>query len=220
MNNKTFTLEDQTLLENLMLHRRDVRGNNFLHDEVSEQAIEKILNAASLAPSVGFSQPWEFVVIRDSKTKKQVHDSFKVENQKAETEFSDQRQAAYKSLKLEGILEAPVNIAVFYKPTNQPVLGQASMPDVGEYSVVCAIQNMWLMARAMNIGIGWVSILDPKHVKTILKSPDNNKLVAYLCVGYVKEFYSEPELQKLKWAQRKEIKSTVFNDSYPPNSNC
>ena len=220
MNNKTFTLEDQTLLENLMLHRRDVRGNNFLHDEVSEQAIEKILNAASLAPSVGFSQPWEFVVIRDSKTKKQVHDSFKVENQKAETEFSDQRQAAYKSLKLEGILEAPVNIAVFYKPTNQPVLGQASMPDVGEYSVVCAIQNMWLMARAMNIGIGWVSILDPKHVKTILKSPDNNKLVAYLCVGYVKEFYSEPELQKLKWAQRKELKSTVFNDSYPSNSNC
>ena len=203
-----------------MLHRRDVRGNNFLHDEVSEQAIEKILNAASLAPSVGFSQPWEFVVIRDSKTKKQVHDSFKVENQKAETEFSDQRQAAYKSLKLEGILEAPVNIAVFYKPTNQPVLGQASMPDVGEYSVVCAIQNMWLMARAMNIGIGWVSILDPKHVKTILKSPDNNKLVAYLCVGYVKEFYSEPELQKLKWAQRKELKSTVFNDSYPSNSNC
>ena len=220
MNNKTFTLEDQKLLEDLMLHRRDVRGNNFLHDEVSEQAIEKILNAASLAPSVGFSQPWEFVVIRDSKTKKQVHDSFKVENQKAETEFSDQRQAAYKSLKLEGILEAPVNIAVFYKPTNQPVLGQASMPEVGEYSVVCAIQNMWLMARAMNIGIGWVSILDPKHVKTILKSPDNNKLVAYLCVGYVKEFYSEPELQKLKWAQRKEIKSTVFNDSYPPNSNC
>ena len=214
MNNKTFTLEDQTLLENLMLHRRDVRGNNFLHDEVSEQAIEKILNAASLAPSVGFSQPWEFVVIRDSKTKKQVHDSFKVENQKAETEFSDQRQAAYKSLKLEGILEAPVNIAVFYKPTNQPVLGQASMPDVGEYSVVCAIQNMWLMARAMNIGIGWVSILDPVHVKTILKSPVNNKLVAYLCVGYVKEFYSEPELKKLKWAQRKAIESIVFNDSY------
>ena len=218
MNNKAFSPEDQTLLEELMLHRRDVRGNNFLLDDVSEEAIEKILNAASLAPSVGFSQPWEFVVIRDEDTKKQVHDSFVVENRKAGSEFSDQRQAAYKSLKLEGILEAPVNIAVFYKPTNQPVLGQASMPDVGEYSVVCAIQNMWLMARAMNIGIGWVSILDPKHVKTILKSPDNNKLVAYLCVGYVKEFYSEPELQKLKWAQRKEIKSTVFNDSYPTKS--
>lgn len=214
MTEKLFTPQDQRVLEELMSHRRDVRGNNFLDTPVDDANIEQILSAAVLAPSVGFSQPWEFVVIRDESIKQQIHDSFHIENKKAESEFSKDRRGLYKQLKLDGILEAPVNIAVFYKPSEGPVLGQTSMNEVGEYSVVCAIQNMWLMARAMNIGLGWVSILDPSKVKQILGSPEGNKLIGYLCLGYVKEFYTSPELERLNWEKRKQLASSIYKDSY------
>ena len=186
-----------------MRHRRDIRGNNFLSHPLSDASIDKILLAASLAPSVGFSQPWEFVVIRDEKIKQQIANSFNIENKKAKKTFTTEQQTQYLTLKLESILEAPINIAVFYKPSKQPVLGKNSMPEMGKYSVVCAVQNMWLMARAMNIGLGWVSILDPKQVKTILKAPSDHKLVAYCCLGYVAEFFSTPELERLNWKSKK-----------------
>jgi len=215
MKNKQFTIDEQALLEDIMLHRRDIRGNNFLGKPISDEAIKKILHAASLAPSVGFSQPWEFVIIRDDKIKKQVYENFVVENKKAQAIFSNKQQEMYKQLKLEGILEAPINIAVFYKPSDTPVLGQNTMLETGEYSVVCAVQNMWLMSRAMNIGLGWVSILNPESVKKILKSPADNKLVAYLCIGYVEEFFSIPELEKLKWKKKKQINSVIYSNEYP-----
>lgn len=214
MTNKTFTPAEQQLLEQVMLHRRDVRGNKFLKTEVPDEIIEKILLSASLAPSVGFSQPWEFVIVRDNDTKKLIANSFELENKKAEEMFSDEKRDAYAKLKLEGILETPVNIAVFYKPSPKPVLGQTTMEEAGEYSVVCAVQNMWLMARALNIGMGWVSIVNPESVKEILKSPPENKLIAYLCIGYVKEFLDGPELEKLKWEARKPIEMAVYKNSY------
>lgn len=214
MQNKLFTHDDQKLLEDIMLHRRDIRGNNFLNDPISDEIIQKILLSASLAPSVGFSQPWEFVVIHDDAIKKQIHESFVIENKKAAVSFTDEKRKIYDNLKLEGILESPVNIAVFYRPSDTPVLGQNTMVETGEYSVVCAIQNMWLMSRALNIGLGWVSILNPDSVKKILKSPPQNKLVAYLCLGYVKEFFTTPELEKLNWKKRKPIDSIVYNNMY------
>lgn len=215
MKNKKFTHDDQALLEDIMLHRRDVRGNHFLPDPLADDDIETILHAASLAPSVGFSQPWEFVIVRDDSIKKKIVASFTTENKQAKATFSDEQQKIYATLKLEGILEAPVNIAVFYKPSTTPVLGQNTMVEAGEYSVVCAVQNMWLMSRAMNIGLGWVSILNPEHVKEILHAPTDNKLVAYLCLGYVDEFFAVPELETLKWKKRKAINSVVYSDQYP-----
>lgn len=214
MENKKFTNQDQISLEELLLHRRDIRGNNFTNTPVSDKAIAKILDAAIMAPSVGFSQPWEFVVIRDSNVKRQIHQSFVKANSDGVNAFSGERQNIYQSLKLEGILEAPVNIAVFYKPYQKPVLGQTSMPEMGEYSVVCAIQNMWLMSRAMNLGLGWVSILNPDDVKTILNAPPQNKLVGYLCIGHVKTFYSTPELEKLNWEKRKQLDAVVYQNGY------
>jgi len=214
MKNKQFSKSDQQLLEQIMLLRRDIRGNHFTDQALSDNDLEKILVAGSMAPSVGFSQPWEFVVIRERSVKQQVASSFELENVKATELFENEKRDQYVKLKLDGILETPVNIAVFYKPSQEPVLGQTSMLDMGEYSVVCAVQNMWLMARAMNIGIGWVSILDANTVKTILKAPLQNKLVAYLCVGHVDEFSSKPELETLNWNQRKSINSQVYNDSY------
>lgn len=209
-----FSTDDQEVLEKIMMLRRDVRGNRFIDSEVSNNDIEKILRAGSLAPSVGFSQPWEFVVIRNKSTKQAIADNFEQESNKARQLFDDQQRDRYAKLKLEGILETPVNIAVFYRPSLEPVLGQTSMLAMGEYSVVCAVQNMWLMARAMNIGIGWVSILEANAVKEILNAPQQNKLVAYLCVGHVDEFLDKPELEILKWKKRKTEESAVYQDSY------
>ncbi|MFT4636659.1 MAG: 5,6-dimethylbenzimidazole synthase [Arenicella sp.] len=212
--NMQFSTNDQEVLEKIMMLRRDVRGNRFIDREVSNNDIEKILRAGSLAPSVGFSQPWEFVVIRNKSTKQAIADNFEQESNKARQLFDDQQRDRYAKLKLEGILETPVNIAVFYRPSLEPVLGQTSMLAMGEYSVVCAVQNMWLMARAMNIGIGWVSILEANAVKEILNAPQQNKLVAYLCVGHVDEFLDKPELEILKWKKRKTEESAVYQDSY------
>ncbi len=218
MTNKQFSNTEQTVFEELLIHRRDVRGNRFLSSPIAEDTLRKILHAAELSPSVGFSQPWEFVIIKNQQTKQAVADVFAVENTKAEKLFSDEKRKEYAQLKLEGILKTPVNIAVFYRQPDGPVLGQTSMPDMGEYSVVCAIQNMWLMARALNIGMGWVSILDPEKVKDILKIPeerkDKLKLVAYLCFGHVDEFLNQPELEILKWDTRKPISDYLHQESY------
>jgi 5,6-dimethylbenzimidazole synthase len=214
MNHKTFSDTDQQLLEDIMRHRRDVRGNNFLHDPLPSADIDRILHAASLAPSVGFSQPWEFVIIQKMDIKKQIFNSFQQENTLAAIKFDPARQRTYSQLKLEGILEAPVNIAVFYAPTNAPVLGQNSMKAMGEYSVVCAVQNMWLMARSLNIGMGWVSILCPETVKKIVNAPATHKLVAYLCLGYVKAFADTPELEQLDWEKRKPLSHTIQFETY------
>ena len=209
-----FNAEQQSLFESLLMARRDVRGNHFLRDEpVTDEELQRILEAAIWAPSVGFSQPWKFVVIRSTETKNKIAHSFKQENEKAAHLF-DERQKQYQQLKLEGIHEAPVSIAVYYQAPSKPVLGQTSMQEMGEYSVVCAVQNMWLMARAMNIGIGWVSILDPDSVNQALNTPVAHKLVAYLCVGKVDEFLERPELEALKWEKRKSLEESLMQESF------
>lgn len=215
MNHPPFTTVEQETLARIMQQRRDVRGNRFCRDDISPTELEQILQAATWAPSVGFSQPWEFVLIRDRATREKIAASFAEENRKAAPLFADKKREQYVQLKLEGILETPLNIAVFYKPSSQPVLGQTSISEAGEYSVVCAVQNMWLMARALNIGIGWVSILDPATVKTVLNAPADHKLVAYLCVGYVKEFLEQPELETLGWEARRTLSSVVWPERYP-----
>jgi 5,6-dimethylbenzimidazole synthase len=214
LNGKLFTAEEATVLHDIICNRRDVRGNRFLDRPVEDSVVQQLLDAAFHAPSVGFSQPWEFVLIKAPGIKQQVKESFMVENEKAAPVFETEKQATYTRLKLEGIMEAPLNIAVFYKPSPQPVLGQTSMDEAGLYSVVCAVQNLWLMARALNLGMGWVSILDAEKVKRIVKAPENNKLVAYLCVGYTDGFYTQPELELLQWEKRKTREATVFYESY------
>ncbi|HXC06661.1 MAG TPA: 5,6-dimethylbenzimidazole synthase, partial [Bacteroidia bacterium] len=205
MEQRLFSKEEARLLEEIILHRRDVRGNRFKPGEVTEDVLDQILMAGLHGPSVGYSQPWEFVVIRDKQIKQEIRYSFDSENTRASVLFDQEKSEKYTQLKLEGILEAPLNVAVFYKPSKGVVLGQTSMKEVGLYSVVCAVQNMWLMARALNVGLGWVSILDPEKVKNILHAPAENQLVAYLCMGYVHEFLDKPELEILEWEKRKEL---------------
>jgi len=210
---KYFTAEDVAVLQEIISHRRDVRGNRFVDKPVEQQVINQLLGAALHAPSVGFSQPWEFVLIRDRAIRQQVKGSFDEVNDAARPAF-DERQEQYARLKLEGILESALNIAVFYKPSSGPVLGQTAMAEAGLYSVVCAVQNMWLMARALNVGLGWVSILDAQKVCRILHAPEGHQLVAYLCIGYTDGFFSRPELELLEWEKRRELEAVVRHEHY------
>ncbi|WP_158837557.1 5,6-dimethylbenzimidazole synthase [Polaribacter sp. L3A8] len=209
-----FTPENIETLEQIILARRDVRGNRFIDKAIAKADLDKILFAGVNAPSVGFSQPWEFVIIKDLEIRNKVKDSFFEENEMAKTLFEGKKTDAYTQLKLEGIVESALNIAVFYKPSQHPVLGQTAMKEAGVYSVVCAIQNMWLMARALDIGLGWVSILNPDTIKTILNAPEDRQLIGYLCLGHVDEFYENPELERLQWEKRKNINDVIIKESY------
>ncbi|MEO1954588.1 MAG: nitroreductase family protein, partial [Campylobacterales bacterium] len=134
--------DTQKLLE-IMQNRRDVRGHDFLDKDISDDDLELILKAGISAPSVGYSQPWKFIIIKDKKIKNEIFQNFEVENEKAKEIFKSSK--LYPHLKLEGIKETPLNIAVLYEQPKENILGMTTMSKMGEYSVVCAVQNMWLM---------------------------------------------------------------------------
>jgi 5,6-dimethylbenzimidazole synthase len=204
-----FKKKDLDTLTNIIASRRDVRGNNFINKKISSKNLKTILNSALLAPSVGYSQPWHFIIV-DKEKKDLVYEHFSKSFEKSKEKFVD--KPLYNSLKLEGIKESNINIAVYYKKSSSDILGQTYMKRTGEYSVVCAILNMWLTARALNIGMGWVSILKPKKINKIFNMNKNEyKFIAYLCFGYTKEFYDEPELKKLKWNSKKNLKDCIIN---------
>lgn len=202
-----FDAQEQEILKNIIEHRRDIRGNRFLNKEIDSQILDELLNSAIHAPSVGFSQPWEFVLIKDLEKRESIYQEFKKQNEKAKEIFKEKE--LYKDLKLEGIKESYLNIAVLYKKPNHAILGQTVQKKMGEYSVVCAIQNLWLTARAYNIGIGWVSILRPKKIKEILDISKEYKLVGYLCVGYVENFTDIPELEIIGWDKKRDLAEVV-----------
>ena len=203
-----FNKKDLNLLSKVIASRRDVRGNNFINKKISNKKLNIILNSALHAPSVGYSQPWHFILVNKEK-RDLVYDHFSKSFEKSKDKFLD--KPLYNSLKLEGIKESNINIAVYYKKSTSNILGQTYMKRTGEYSVVCAILNMWLTARALNIGMGWVSILKPKKINKIFDIDKNEyKFIAYLCFGYTKEFYNEPELKKLKWNKKKRLKECIL----------
>ena len=202
-----FTKQETKILNDIIISRRDIRGNNFVSKKIKKKHINKILDAGLHAPSVGFSQPWKFLIIQNDAIKQKIYEDFNESYDKSKKHFKDKK--LYSSLKLEGIKETPLNIAVFYEKPKKKILGQTSSKKMGEYSVVCAIQNMWLMARSLNIGLGWVSIIDHKKVQKTLDVSDRYKLVGYLCVGYPKEFLDIPELETLKWEKKKKKKKVI-----------
>jgi len=202
---------DQQIAQQLfevMKHRRDVRGNRFTDKPIERSDLEQILQAANTAPSVGFSQPWRFVIIQKKQQRQKIYTLFEKANRKAKRKFK--KNPLYKKLKLEGIMEADLNIAVLYRKPHKTILGQTSQKRMGEYSVVCAVQNMWLMARSLNIGIGWVSIINPKKLKKLLGVGKEYKLISYLCVGHVEKFLDEPELKMLQWEEKKALSQLFF----------
>jgi 5,6-dimethylbenzimidazole synthase len=173
----------------------------------------RILTAAHHAPSVGYSQPWNFILIRDRNSRLNIKESFPKERLKSiELLAKDkERKRKYLDLKLEGILESNLNICVTYdhKRFGPYVIGRMTIKEAGVYSVCCAIQNLWLAARAENIGVGWVSIINNKDLKKILKLSSTVKPIAYLCLGYVKKFEGEPDLQSQNWLSRLDLEKVI-----------
>lgn len=195
--------------------RRDVRGP-FLPNPIPDRLLRKLLDAAHHAGSVGFMQPWSFIVIRNEQIKNKVKALFDQANESAKKVFEGEKRERYSHLKLEGIVEAPVNICVTCDPTrNGPhVLGRHSIRETDVYSTCCAVQNLWLAARAEGIGVGWVSILDPVELLKVLGIPAHIIPVAYLCLGYVSEFLPRPELEAVGWLPRLPLEDLVFHDQW------
>lgn len=183
--------------------RRDVRGQ-FLPDPVSDEVLARLLSAAHHAPSVGFMQPWDFIVVRAPQIKARVHAAFRVAHAEAALLFEGDQRETYRSLKLEGILEAPVNLCVTCDRSRHGpvVVGRTHIPTMDLYSVVCAVQNLWLAARAEGLGVGWVSIFHQDALREALGIPKDIVPVAYLCIGHVSHFYRKPELETAGWLPR------------------
>jgi 5,6-dimethylbenzimidazole synthase len=195
--------------------RRDVR-KHFLARAIPDVVLRRLLDAAHHAGSVGFMQPWSFLVIRSEGVKKKVKDLFEQANGEAAKVFEGERREVYSRLKLEGILESPINLCVTCDPTrNGPhVLGRHTIRETDVYSTCCAVQNLWLAARVEGIGVGWVSILDPDLLKQVLDIPSYVIPVAYLCVGYVSEFLPRPELEAAGWLPRASLDELVFYERW------
>jgi 5,6-dimethylbenzimidazole synthase len=195
--------------------RRDVRGQ-FLPDPIPDAVLARILDAAHHAPSVGFMQPWDFIVVRNSAIRQQVRDAFASANAEAAEMFEDERQKTYRRLKLEGIVEAPIGICVTCdrSRTGSVVLGRTHQTDMDLYSAVCAVQNLWLAARVENVGVGWVSIIKPDDLRAALGIPASIQPIAYLCVGYVSHFLQKPELETAGWLPRVPLSEAVWVDRW------
>jgi 5,6-dimethylbenzimidazole synthase len=190
-------------LHELFRMRRDVR--RFKTDAIADGAMQRLIDAACLAPSVGLCQPWRFVSVRDSARRQQLIAEFEAANAHAASQYDTEAAAEYQRLKLSGLREAPEHLAVFIQPNPEQGrgLGRQTMPETVAYSVVAAIQNFWLAARAENIGVGWVSIWDPHAVRDCLDVPDDWQLIAYLCVGYpLLDSQTVPELERDGWQER------------------
>jgi len=207
-----FTEIEKEIFYKIILSRRDVR-RNFTRKKISDEVLLRILTAAHHAPSVGYSQPWNFILIRDRNSRLNIKESFSKERLKSVEllEKDKEKKRKYLDLKLEGILESNLNICVTYdhKRFGPYVIGRMTIKEAGIYSVCCAIQNLWLAARAENIGVGWVSIIDNKDLKRILNLPSTIKPIAYLCLGYVNKFEVQPDLQSQNWLNRLNLEKVI-----------
>nr|WP_316654439.1 5,6-dimethylbenzimidazole synthase [uncultured Gellertiella sp.] len=210
-----FAEDDRNAVYRAIETRRDVR-DQFLADPLPDDLVARLLGAAHAAPSVGFMQPWNFLLVKSLEKRRAVFEAFQKANAEAAAMFQGDRQNQYKSLKLEGILKAPLSICVTCDPTRAGtvVLGRTHNPRMDVYSTVCAVQNLWLAARAEGVGIGWVSIFHEADIKRIFDIPDHVEIVAWLCAGYVSELYREPELAVKGWRQRLPLEELVFEENW------
>ena len=213
--NMVFSESERAAVYRAIGARRDVR-RGFVDRPLPVELLQRLLAAAHNAPSVGLMQPSRFIVIQDLATRTAVHNIFEEANRKAASTYQGEQGEQYAALKLEGILEAPQNLCVVCDTQNQRghKLGRHTMPETAVYSTVCAVQNLWLAARAEGVGVGWVSILDPVRLRTLLRIPDHVLPVAYLCLGYVDQFGTEPELERSGWERRVPLKTTICYDLY------
>ncbi|MEQ1530442.1 MAG: 5,6-dimethylbenzimidazole synthase [Methylococcales bacterium] len=192
--------------------RRDMR--HFLSTPIAPELLTRLLNAAHHAPSVGFMQPWRFIRITCTDKRNAIHAL--VEQERIQTARAlHEREDEFMQLKVEGILDcAEVLVAALTDGREQHIFGRRTLPEMDLASLSCAIQNMWLAARAEGLGLGWVSLFDPEPLKNLLQMPADSKPVAILCLGHVPEFYSQPLLEEQHWATRRNLTDLVFENNW------
>jgi 5,6-dimethylbenzimidazole synthase len=192
----------RTQLRDLLIWRRDVR--RFRSEALPTGVLERLVDTACLAPSVGLSQPWRFVIVDDPLRRRAILEDFRSCNADALKSYAGGLATRYAELKLAGLQEAPCHLAVFADPATGigHGLGRRTMPEMAEYSVVAAIHTMWLAARAEGIGLGWVSILNPDRAKKLLDVPESWRLIGYFCLGYPQTEENSPELERAGWERR------------------
>jgi len=210
-----FSEQERESFYKAIYSRRDVRSN-FTSEQIDDQVLMRILKAGHHAPSVGFSQPWNFILIKNIETRKKIKESFENEKARSSKLIEEPRRSKYLSYKLEGILESSINICVTYDPKKFGpfVIGRSSMPETGTFSVCCAVQNIWLAARTEGIGVGWVSILSNETLRDVLNIPDHVVPVAYLCLGHVSKFEPKPDLETSGWLPRLKLDDVIYHEKW------
>lgn len=217
MANHQFTESEIAAVYRVIAERRDMR--HFLPTPISHETLERILNAAHQAPSVGLMQPWRFIRITDANTRCSIHqlvDEERRHTAQAIGEYENTaRMAEFMRLKVEGIMNCgELLVATLCDQREGHIFGRRTLPEMDIASVSCAIQNMWLAARAEGLGMGWVSIFDPVKLGALLKAPADAKPIAILCIGHVNTFYHEPMLVEAGWRQAKPLSDMVMENQW------
>jgi 5,6-dimethylbenzimidazole synthase len=209
---KRFSNADIAAIYRVIAERRDMR--HFLPDPVDEETLTRILNAAHLAPSVGLMQPWRFIRVTDKTLRQAIYQLVNAERLRT-AEALDDRSHQFLRLKVEGIREAAeILVAALMDGREKYIFGRRTLPEMDLASVACAIQNLWLAARAEGLGMGWVSLFAPQDLARLLGMPESSKPVAILCLGHVKAFYPRPMLELENWAQRRSLAELVFENRW------
>ncbi|HTI17160.1 MAG TPA: 5,6-dimethylbenzimidazole synthase [Trinickia sp.] len=208
-----FSESERAAVYRAIYERRDMR--HFVRGPVAPEVLERLIDAAHHAPSVGYMQPWRIVRITDPAVRLALHAA--VESERIKTaDALGQRRDEFMKLKVEGMLECgEVLVMALMDGRERHVFGRRTMPEMDLASVACAIQNLWLAARAEGLGMGWVSIFDPDDVRALLDIPTGAQPVAILCLGHVERFYDEPMLETERWATRKPLKECLFENRWP-----
>lgn len=207
---------DIAAIERVIRERRDMR--HFLPDPLPEGLLARLIEAAHLAPSVGYMQPWRFIRITDPDLRLRIHDLVEAER-KATARALPSRNAEFLKVKIEGILECAELLVVALMPGRERhLIGRRTLPEMDVASVGCAIQNMWLLARAEGVGLGWVSFFDPEALAELLQLPAGARPLAILCLGYVPDFYPRPMFEDAGWGRRLPLSAILFENTWPPEA--
>ncbi|MCH9729584.1 MAG: 5,6-dimethylbenzimidazole synthase [Actinomycetia bacterium] len=202
-------------LYDVINRRRDTR-TEFTGEQIPPEVLERILLAAHAAPSVGMSQPWDFVLVRSPDTRRAFRDHVAHEREVFGATLTGERADTFSRIKIEGICESGLGIVVGYDPTRggPQVLGRHAIPDAGLYSVVCAIQNLWLAATVEGLGVGWVSFYREDFLRDLVAMPQHVRPVAWLCVGPVVDLPEIPDLERHGWRSRSSLATVLHEERY------
>lgn len=209
-----FNEQEKKALYDVIYKRRDVR--TFLSKSIPSDVLQRVLEAGHHAPSVGFMQPWNFILVKDGDLKKKLAWAAEKERKALSIHYEEEKANQFLELKVEGIKEAPVTICVTCDPTRggSHVLGRNSIPETDILSTACAIQNMWLASCAEGLALGWVSFYKKNDVRDILSIPPHVDPVALLSIGYTEDYPSSPILEEAKWEKRRELDGLIFEDTW------